>query len=139
MGIVIVLIFGILAAVFIWSVLRKNRIEAEEAGHSKDEAKIIKKHLSDDGAKHIQNVYVDFKDQNIYRKELLTPFEKVPFSDVISYQIVSDADTKHKHHGITRAIVGSALAGGVGAVVGAITGGKDITKFNKLAILINIS
>ncbi|WP_143787313.1 SHOCT domain-containing protein, partial [Oenococcus oeni] len=41
-----------------------------------------------------------------------------------------------KHHGITRAVVGGALTGGTGAVVGAVTGGKQFSVVNKLAIQI---
>ncbi|HAQ1193017.1 TPA: DUF4428 domain-containing protein, partial [Enterococcus faecium] len=39
-----------------------------------------------------------------------------------------------KHHGITRALVGGALAGPIGALIGAGTGGKEWESINRLGI-----
>ena len=43
-----------------------------------------------------------------------------------------------KHHGITRAVVGGALAGGVGAIVGATTGGKRNDFIDHLGLIITL-
>lgn len=46
------------------------------------------------------------------------------FSDIVSYTPIEEGHNQTKKHGITRAVVGGAIAGGAGAIVGAVTGGK---------------
>ncbi len=58
------------------------------------------------------------------------------YSDIINYKPIVNGDTIKKHHGITRAVVGGVLTNGAGAVVGAVTGGKQFSAVNKLAIQI---
>lgn len=50
-------------------------------------------------------------------------------NEIRSYHYVEDNETVTKHHGIRRAIVGGALTGGVGAVVGAVTGKRKTKSF----------
>ena len=45
---------------------------------------------------------------------------------------------RKKHHGITRAVVGGAIAGGVGAIVGATTGGKQNDYIDHLGLIITL-
>ena len=52
------------------------------------------------------------------------------FDDLVSYEIIENGDTVSKG-GLGSAIVGGALFGGVGAVVGGITGGKEKQKHYK--------
>ncbi|MHA5147557.1 SHOCT domain-containing protein [Oenococcus oeni] len=58
------------------------------------------------------------------------------YSAIINYKPIVNGGTIKKHHGITRAVVGGALTGGAGAIVGAVTGGKKFSAVNKLAIQI---
>lgn len=57
-------------------------------------------------------------------------------ADIISYTPHVDAGTKKKHHGLTRAAAGGLLFGGAGAVVGAVTGGKQIDYVHRVSITI---
>ena len=72
------------------------------------------------------NANIMFSDDN----EVMMFFDKlIPYRDISSYAIientVKEAHTKTKKTGaITRAIVGGAIAGGVGVVTGAITAGS---------------
>ncbi|WP_413627719.1 hypothetical protein R4B61_00515 [Fructilactobacillus vespulae] len=96
----------------------------------------LKSRLIEDGAKRFPNIYVDFKDKNIYLA-VNSEIEMIPFDEIISHKLDQRGTDKTKHHGVTRAVVGGALAGGVGAVVGAVTGGKDYKVVNHLSVLIN--
>lgn len=60
------------------------------------------------------------------------------FEDFTGYTPIINNEQQQIQHGITRAIAGGLLAGGVGAIVGASTGGKNIQTVNNLAIVINI-
>lgn len=58
------------------------------------------------------------------------------FSDIVSYTPIEEGYNKTKKHGITRAVVGGAIAGGAGAIVGAVTGGKNFEYIKKLGVII---
>lgn len=84
--------------------------------------------------------YIDLKAGKILRtKSFLYPYAVFEFKDVISYQVNKNGHTETKHHGITRAVVGGALAGGAGAVVGAMTGGKSDDYLDHLGLIINLA
>lgn len=61
------------------------------------------------------------------------------FSDISSYELIEDNDTIIKG-GLGRAVVGGALLGGVGAIVGGTTGKKTSKKqINKLYVKITVN
>lgn len=64
-------------------------------------------------------------------------YKVFPFSSIISYQPIQEGHNERKHHGITRAIVGGTIAGGAGAIIGAVTGGKDFDYIDQLGVSIN--
>lgn len=74
-------------------------------------------------------------DKEIMQPKTLTkPFEVIPYSDIVGYTPIERGHSKNKKHGITRAVVGGALAGGVGSIVGATTGGKQFDYTDKLGV-----
>lgn len=61
------------------------------------------------------------------------------FSDVLEYELMEDADSVTKG-GLGRAAVGGVLLGGVGAIVGGVTGGKKTKKIiNSLKLKITVN
>lgn len=112
----------------------------------------LRKEIADKKAKY-RALLSDFqKDSNLFshyyfnerRKQVLVAetlfndYKIIDFSDIISYQVNQYGHDETKHHGITRAIVGSALAGGVGAIVGATTGGKQTDYIDHLGLIISL-
>ena len=91
-------------------------------------------------AKKFSHYYFDLVDNKILcAKTFLSDPEVIDFKNVVSYQINKNGHTEHKKHGVTRAVVGGALAGGVGAIVGATTGGKNQDYIDHLGVVINLS
>lgn len=76
--------------------------------------------------------------QILVAKTLLSDYKIIDFNEVISYRVNQNGHNETKHHGITRAIVGGALAGGVGAIVGATTGGKQTDYIDHLGLIISL-
>ncbi|EGO2804191.1 SHOCT domain-containing protein, partial [Enterococcus faecalis] len=60
------------------------------------------------------------------------------YDDLISYTDIFVGGNIKKHHGITRAVVGGVLAGPVGALVGAGTGGKEFTSIKQLGVMLHL-
>lgn len=89
-------------------------------------------------AQKIGRYYFDTKQQKIFKDATLLDkdYKTYDFSDIISYTPIEEGHSKTKKHGITRAVVGGALAGGAGAVVGAVTGGKNFDYVDKLGVVI---
>ncbi|AKP67381.1 SHOCT domain-containing protein [Companilactobacillus ginsenosidimutans] len=56
------------------------------------------------------------------------------YSDLVSFHRNTVYKNVSKHHRITRGAVGGALFGGAGAVVGAMTGGKDYRAVKKMSV-----
>ena len=75
----------------------------------------------------------------IFMGALSTEFKIYNYSDIVSYRPIERGHDEKKKHGITRAVVGGVLAGGAGAVVGAVTGGKHNEILDQLAVVINFS
>lgn len=63
----------------------------------------------------------------------------IEYSQIISYSEIIDGKNVKKKKGVTRAIVGGALAGSTGAIVGASTGGKQFDIVSRMAIVLNLS
>lgn len=73
---------------------------------------------------------VDGKQRMIYIAYNSSEFMRIPFSDIVGFDILSESDSKtytesKSNSGVGRAIAGYVLAGGVGAVVGAATAKKN--------------
>ena len=85
-------------------------------------------------------MHADFIDKKVlFGKSLTTPPQVVTFEDITSYTPTVNGHSVSKHHRGTRGIVGAMIAGPVGAVVGASTGGKDFDVINDVNIIINLS
>lgn len=88
---------------------------------------------------HFSHYYFNQRRQQILvAKTLLDDYKIINFSDIVSYKVNQNGHNETKHHGITRAIVGGALAGGVGAIVGATTGGKQTDYIDHLGLIISL-
>lgn len=61
------------------------------------------------------------------------------FSDLISYSPHFEGHEVKKHHGLTRAATGGLLFGGAGAIVGAVTGGKQFDQVTRVSITVRLS
>ncbi|NRO05395.1 hypothetical protein [Lactobacillus helveticus] len=83
-------------------------------------------------------IFNDNKQQILRKKSFLSDPQFINYSDIISYRINQQGHNETKKHGITRAIVGGAIAGGVGAIVGATTGGKQTDYIDHLGIIVNL-
>ena len=83
-------------------------------------------------------IFNDNKQQILRKKSFLSDPQFINYSDIISYRINQQDHNETKKHGITRAIVGGAIAGGVGAIVGATTGGKTTDYIDHLGIIVNL-
>lgn len=64
---------------------------------------------------------------------------KFRYADIISYKPVERGHSEKKHHGIARAVAGDFIAGGAGAIVGAVTGGKNFAYIDELGADISLS
>lgn len=107
----------------------------------KENIKRIKERLKQNKAEKVGQVYFDFVDKKICFDTALLEnnanFKIVNFSDVVSFTpIERNGGHVSKHHRGSRALVGGMLAGGVGAVMGASTGGKEFDKIAELSITI---
>ncbi|SYW16240.1 SHOCT domain-containing protein [Oenococcus oeni] len=82
-------------------------------------------------------IFSDKRKEVLIKKALLDKrYFVYPYKEIVGYKPIINGKSIKKHHGVTRAIVGGALLGGAGAIVGAVTGGKQYGAVNKLAISI---
>lgn len=61
------------------------------------------------------------------------------YHEVLGYTPIFVGGKIKKHHGITRAVVGGVIAGPVGALVGAGTGGKEFESAKRLGFTLNLT
>lgn len=61
------------------------------------------------------------------------------FSEIVSYSPHVEGHEVKKHHGLTRAATGGLLFGGAGAIVGAVTGGKQFDQVTRISITVRLS
>ncbi|MBW8038167.1 hypothetical protein E0700_08565 [Lactobacillus helveticus] len=83
-------------------------------------------------------IFDDNRQQILRKKSFLSDPQFINYSNIISYRINQQGHNETKKHGITRAIVGGSIAGGVGAIVGATTGGKQTDYIDHLGIIVNL-
>lgn len=118
----------------------KARQEYEDQQKKKEEYKRVLDTFKQSDAKKFSHYYFDLKSKKILcAKTLLTDYRVLEFKDIISYQVNEKGHNESKKHGITRALVGGAIAGGAGAIVGAMTGGKNYEYIDHLGLIINLS
>jgi len=75
----------------------------------------------------------------LFPKTLLTKARIYNYSDLLGYEILEDGNTVTKG-GLGSAVVGGALFGGIGAVVGGLTGGKkskEVVRSLKVKIVLD--
>lgn len=127
---------------------KKNRNKKQTTKNKKRELRerqafqwdTLEKQFKDDNAQVVYPVKADFKTkQLIIEKSFLNKPVTKKFSEIVNYQQLERPTIIKKHHGITRALVGGAFAGGVGAIVGATTGGKHYDAVSRLSVTINFS
>lgn len=140
------------------SISKKMEENAEKRAKNKEikqqedaKYKEILNTFKQDGAPSFQNYYFDLKKNQILeaRGVLNRNYRVIDFKDVLSYSINkkehndSKTETKRKH-GITRAVVGGALLGPVGAAVGGLTSKKESQTISKdfldhLGVVVHLS
>lgn len=89
-------------------------------------------------AKFSHYIFDDKRQQILQKKAFLSDPRFINYSDIISYKVNQSGHDEEKHHGIMRALVGGALAGGVGAIVGATTGGKQYDYIDHLGLIVTL-
>ncbi|MBR8749972.1 hypothetical protein IX317_001652 [Fusobacterium sp. DD29] len=86
--------------------------------------------------------YIEFDDDKkkfLIPKKMFIPALIYDYNEISEFELIEDGETVSKG-GLGRAIVGGALLGGVGAIVGGVTGGKKTkTIIKNLAIKIVVS
>jgi len=93
----------------------------------------------DHNAQTFEHVRFDSVDKKVMQdKTMLSEFFIAPYSDIIGYTPIERGHSKNKKHGITRAVVGGVIAGGVGSIVGAATGGKQLEYVDQLGVDIEL-
>ncbi len=114
---------------------------AEQVKQRKLDAKyesLLKEAKSDDATLY-DHFYFDSKKKFVLEKKgLFHSARFIKYSDIISYRPNEKGHGKLVKHGITRAIVGGALAGSVGAIIGATTGGKSQEYVDHLGVIVNL-
>lgn len=111
----------------------------EEKEQQKSLEESMKQKFKEHNAVQYGHIYFDDVDKELMQtRGLMRPYIKRPYSDVISYSPVDRGHSEHKKHGITRAVTGGMLFGGVGAVVGATTGGKNFEYVDEIGVNISL-
>ena len=91
------------------------------------------------GAIRESHYYISVEQRKILiDKTLLSDPRYVSADEIVSYRINEKGHDEHKHHTIARAVTGGILAGGVGAIIGGTTGGKNNEFIDHLGIIINL-
>lgn len=119
----------------------KEKAKIEKANRKAENEKILEyfKNHSDYKA---GDMYFDDKHGKLFIKKSFTMNRSQAvynYDELISYTPIFEGGKIKKHHGITRAIVGGVLAGPVGAVVGAGTGGKEFDTIKRLGFILHLT
>lgn len=72
----------------------------------------------------------DFENKRFFIKKMFKDIEQYSFDDVASVNVVEQKHGETKKHTITRGIVGAAIAGPVGAIIGVAGKGKQYNKID---------
>ncbi|APX72684.1 SHOCT domain-containing protein [Companilactobacillus allii] len=110
--------------------------ESDELDEQPDDVFDVNRAASADG------LYADFTSK-IVMTQLKFAFKTTEklyyFKDITGYKPIVEGHEVKKHHGIARAATGGILFGGAGAIVGAMTGGKQYDVITKIAITVYLS
>lgn len=99
-------------------------------------------HFKNDNDLRLGDIFFDDKNQQfLVKKSILALREQQVFdySELVGCTPIFVGSKIKKHHGITRAVVGGVLAGPVGALVGAGTGGKQFESVKQLGVMLHFS
>lgn len=72
----------------------------------------------------------DFENKRFFIKKMFKDIEQYSFDDVASVNVVEQKHGETKKHTITRGVVGAAIAGPIGAIIGVAGKGKQYNKID---------
>ena len=84
-------------------------------------------------------LFADFTSKIVMRKLVFKQQKLYYFKDITGYTPNIDGHEVKKHHGVARAVTGGILFGGAGAIVGAVTGGKQYDVISNISITVFLS
>lgn len=119
----------------------KEKAKIEKANRKAENEKILEYFKNHSNYK-VGDMYFDDKHGKLFIKKSFTMNRSQAvynYDELISYTPIFEGGKIKKHHGITRAIVGGVLAGPVGAVVGAGTGGKEFDTIKRLGFILHLT
>lgn len=122
----------------------------KEKRAERKQVKEVEKQADKDTAKYftnnydlnIDNLFFNDKDKKLFIKKNIIRKQKqqvYDYSEIISYTPIFQGGKIKKHHGITRAITGGLIAGPIGALIGAGTGGKEFESIKQLGFMVHLS
>ncbi|MBO0456269.1 SHOCT domain-containing protein [Enterococcus hulanensis] len=109
---------------------------------SKDEDARILSYFKNNSDLVIGDAHFDDKHKKVFiKKSILANRKQLVFNydELVSFTPIFNGGKIKKHHGITRAVAGGLLAGPVGALVGAGTGGKEFETIKRLGLTIYLT
>lgn len=119
----------------------KEQAKIEKANRKAENEKILE-YFKNHSDYKVGDIYFDDKYGKLFIKKSFTMNRSQAvynYDELISYTPIFEGGKIKKHHGITRAIVGGVLAGPVGAVVGAGTGGKEFDTIKRLGFILHLT
>lgn len=119
----------------------KEKAKIEKANRKAENEKILE-YFKNHSDYKVGDMYFDDKHGELFIKKSFTMNRSQAvynYDELISYTPIFEGGKIKKHHGITRAIVGGVLAGPVGAVVGAGTGGKEFDTIKRLGFILHLT
>ncbi|MFB5519465.1 SHOCT domain-containing protein [Enterococcus casseliflavus] len=119
----------------------KEQAKIEKANRKAENEKILE-YFKNHSDYKVGDMYFDDKHGKLFIKKSFTMNRSQAvynYDELISYTPIFEGGKIKKHHGITRAIVGGVLAGPVGAVVGAGTGGKEFDTIKRLGFILHLT
>lgn len=119
----------------------KEKTKTEKANRKAENEKILE-YFKNHSDYKVGDMFFDDKHGKLFIKKSFTMNRSQAvynYDELISYTPIFEGGKIKKHHGITRAIVGGVLAGPVGAVVGAGTGGKEFDTIKRLGFILHLT
>lgn len=119
----------------------KEKAKIEKANRKAENEKILE-YFKNHSDYKVGDMYFDDKHGKLFTKKSFTMNRSQAvynYDELISYTPIFEGGKIKKHRGITRAIVGGVLAGPVGAVVGAGTGGKEFDTIKRLGFVLHLT
>lgn len=118
----------------------KEKIKTEKNSVKKEYQDLVSSFKENSSATWDDGVLFDSKGKRFLFKKKLTREEKLElFTNLASIEPVFRTNTKDKHHGVTRGVVGGLTFGVAGAVVGASTGHKNYSVISKMSVIMRFS